>query len=665
MNYSSFTGQAYHLFHFFLSFSMIFLLLPRLLFRPVSGTSMDRVVSWYMRMVFFVITTGYLLLITKLYEALGFLFVVVIVLLVRRSRSGKVPNTVSATAMALFYDAVEARYLIQAWFRQLRTWIQGQKERVSVVRIRWTPTTVEFLLLIVILAASVYIRATDAVTTPAPPMSDGYVSLAWTKYINNRILFHDGIYPQGLYFYLSIIGKFAFIDLVYILKYVGALNNILIVVGLYYTIARWTGQRGIGLLVAAVYGVFGHWLLAGDWSRQAAIESQEFGFLFVAPTMYFVHRYLKNGERIDFDTSVAGLFVTGLIHPLAYILCLLGCLSVWVAHLVVPGPFTRARLVRVLFGGLVSGGVTLAPVGIGFAFGKGWNASSASFAAATTSSSSGPSVSMPALHAADYMWLTALLILVIASVWVLKVHSDKHHAWISGAVYGLCVSVVYYLGDPLTHSVVIEVRALDMWAVAFPVVVGFAIHVLVYLSGRASGVVRWINCTVSATMMCAAFPTGALQPIIPYKMQYDDGVQEYLNINQDFRYSGYMLVANNEEYVLVLGNGYNMSIADFVKTYDPTKPPLTRYGSTKPDYGIAPSVFIYYPKHIYEVSKNNDIYSLEAPIYASRKKDKQNLSAWIATYRRFHSLHVYYEDSNLIVYQIDDLQPPKQQKYLG
>lgn len=646
MNYSSLPIQAYNIGHFLLAFSLLYIAMPRLLFRPAGRSRMDGFVSLYMRMVFFVILVGYVLLVTKLFESIGILGAVFAVYLIRRSRSGKYRSTAGASAMALFYDFVEAPYLIRQWFRRAGPTV---RDRLQHLRVRAmpaiSPTLLESILFVLVMGVSIYIRATDAVTNPAPAMSDGYVTLTWIKYVNERTLFHDGIYPQGMYFYLATLGKFAFINLLFVLKYSGPMSTILIVYGTYYASNRLTGRRDIGLVAALMYGVFGHALLGSDWSRQAATNSQEFGFVFVLPTVYFLHRYLEDGEWVDLMTAAAGVYDTGLTHPLAYILCAIGWGSVMATHFVQPGPFAKTRLWRSLAAGLLSAVVTLAPIALGFLLGHHFNSSASAFASTTTHAAVHP----PKLNWADFLGVASILTVTVLSFRELA-RDGEQRVFTIASLFGAMTFLLYFLGGPVTHSVVLIARMLDLWAVVQPFVVAIAVFGILR-SWKRQWANQWLTSIVLSISLLATIPLGLLRPIIPYKLQWNSSPQAYLHIDGQFKDAGYMLVASDFEYALVLGNGYRMSQNQFVHRYDPTKPPLTRYGQSHSDTGIASNVFVYYPLKIYEVSKSNSVYPLEAPIYAQERQNKRLLTQWLQTYQKYHPLRIYYKDSHLIVYE--------------
>jgi len=118
-----------------------------------------------------------------------------------------------------------------------------------------------------------YLRFYDAIKNAGIALSDAYVTLAWTKYIEARQLFHDGLYPQGFVIVLSVIRKVASIDPLLVLKFIGPLNAVLIVVGLYYFASRSTRSPVAGLVAAFVYGVLPN-TLPIEYQRQASTNSQ-------------------------------------------------------------------------------------------------------------------------------------------------------------------------------------------------------------------------------------------------------------------------------------------------------------------------------------------------------------------------------------------------------
>jgi len=654
--YDSIANQTIHLLHYSIAFVLVYGLIPRLLFDPVEGTFGTKLTANFLRMTLFTIAFGYLLLASKLLEVIGLVFVIVgWKVLIHYKQRRFSDNTALAVVMARFYDFIELPYIAFRNMGRFPTFLRNHVIRgMLVLRTKWL-SIVSQLPVVSIMVSSTYLRAYDAIHYPAPALSDGYVAIAWLKYVNERILFHDGIYPQGMYFFMDIITKFAMINPLYIVKYTGPLDAMLIVVGLYYFAKAFTGETLAGITAAGLYGIIGHSMLYSDWSRQAATNSQEFGFVFVLPTLYFLHRYLLNGRRVDYWTAFSGICITGLSHPLAYVLNAVGCSVMLLTHVLAGSSNRRKRILLTVCAGAGSGVVTLAPIGLGLVFGRTFNSSSASFATSVALSNVHP----PTLDRLDFLALGALIVIAIKCGIIIS-NGKKATVWLFLGMFGSVIFSLFYFGGPISKSIVLISRAFDMWAIVEPLVIAAGIAA-VFSAIKGIRLRRWlepISILSVLSIFALNFPT---EPIQPYKLQWNEDVQAYLHINRDYHVAGYMLVAPNDEYALVLGQGFRMGILQFVSTYNPGAPPLTRYHAVQTDKNIPGDVFIYFSKHIFEVSRSNSIYPLEAPLYQQERVNRVKLSAWLAKYRQSHdSLEVFYDGPNLIVYHIHENLPPGQ-----
>lgn len=651
--YASWANQLYEMAHYFLAGMVAYVWLPGLLFRPVNGTRGDRLWANWMRMVMFVIVVGYLLVITKLMEVIGFAVVVAAWMMVRRGRQAKHAPRPRGVAMAIMYDMLELNRLFRIWWQRIVVFFRGRLARNVRSRLRLNPKILLWVVGITIFAISAYIRLDNAWTNAAPAMSDGDTTLAWLKYVNERILFHDGIYPQGEYFYMDVLLKLSFINPLYVVNYAGPLDTLLVVVGLFYVIRRLTGSVTGALVAAGLYGVFVHQLLYDDWTRQAASDAQEFGFAFVLPTLWFFFRYLDSGERTDLGVAFAGLCANGLTHALSYVLVVAGAASLFGAVWLVKGNASLRRIGLCVLAGAASGLVALGPLGLGRMFGRNLNSSASAFASATASSAV---VLPPHLHWSSYAALTAILVLAVYAV-VQLLRGGDEVVWLFGAFFGAGIFISYYFGGPVTHNEVLISRDIDLWGVVMPLVIGTAVALLANKLAAAGIGVVWQGCALVAALGVGLWlspPT----PMIPYKLQWNDEVEAYLKIDRAYRFTSYMIVAPQLEYALVLGDGYLLGWNQLVNGYNPAAPPLTRYGQHHIDTNLNSNVFVYVPKSIFEVSKSNSVYALEAPIYRQEQRQLVALHQWLAAYQRAHGkLQVFYSSPHLTVYYIHMKEP--------
>ena len=221
MAYATMATHISPVVHYIIAFLFLFILLPRWLFSTGYVEWTDRWFAAYVKMIFFLIISGYLLVLTKLYEvpSLVVLFIVIIgYRFVKREREKKTITVMGHLLNSLFnvlegllkFKVMDALTKVLNRITKLKSTFQQ--------KISWNLAW-EGLAFIIIIGVSSYLRFYDAFASAAPPMSDSYVTLTWMKYIDARQLFHDGIYPQGFHIYLATLFKFAAVDALYILRY--------------------------------------------------------------------------------------------------------------------------------------------------------------------------------------------------------------------------------------------------------------------------------------------------------------------------------------------------------------------------------------------------------------------------------------------------------------
>lgn len=641
--YSSLSNQLYHLLHFGLAFYVIFFVIPKILFRQDKEDKLENFFINFSKMVILIIGIGYLFLILKIYEVLAIIALLSVYLSVRNVKTNheKKPSI----RIAYLFDFFDGHIRVHP----NETYVHGKKmirRSLNKTVLNLKTRIAENWAIIIVMTISAYIRIPDAILNPAPSMSDGVVTLDWMKYVNERILFHDGIYPQGFYFYLSLLSKFSFIDPLYILKYTGPLDTLLIILGIYFGISRMFNDKLAGAIAALIYGLLGYTFLGDDWVRQAATNSQEFAFIFIIPTLYFLFSYIKNGDKKYFSASFASVDNVGLIHAVAYVLILIGGASVVLSSIFKWRKYPNTF--KVIGIGLGSGVVAILPIGIGFLYRIPFNSSSAQFASSSVSTQA----QFPVLHAWDWIAIASMIVLFLISILLGKKTKDAL-AYFSLAWFTLITFLLYYMGGIVTHSLALISRTLDLWALVAPVALAVAIHALIIYFNEVTLSVK------TASFMMIFLILGSIvysrpTPIFPYKMQWEDDVNAYLQINQSYKHIGYLIVASNENYAIVLGNGYLLSTSNFLKMFNPKLPPLTQYGTNHIDRNIPIDVFIYVEKKIYEVHNISSIMNIETPIYHREEFNMKKLYLWIKEFKSRYpnNLSVFYESKHLIVYHL-------------
>lgn len=648
--YSSFYNQSLHLLRYALAFFILFLACPRFIFTRDQEDFFDNAIANYVKMVLFLICLGYVLVMLKLFEFLSLLVIIMVVSLISKlKRQNQGWEEMATNILTWLYDFAEGRIKL---FRMLVDWLKRTIEKVKDrTKLRFSSVAVAgcSVLFMVCLGYAAYLRFYDAVMNAAPAMSDAYVTLAWIKYISRRVLFNDGIYPQGFHIIMAVLQKIAAIDTLYILKYTGPLNGVLVTLSLYHLVARLSGRAVPGILSAFIYGVIGKYL-PHDWFRQASTNSQEFGFVFIMPALYFFYRYFKCSRREDLWTGAAALFAAGLVHSFAFAFIGLG-----MGMLMLTSFFTEFRKSwkkswNTCLAGLAGVAVSLVPAGIGLLMGRSFHGSSAEYLIAQD-----VPVTIPLLGLLDYGALFSLVLLFIYSLFSRKrgkeLLAERFIAFLGAGAF-----VVYYWGGIFTKSIAVATRSASLWALTAPVCIGMGWYALTQIIPVFYE--KKLEILLAFCLFAVAVINLKPAPIIPYKMEYNSAVEQYLRISKSYRPTEWMIVSQEEGYAMALGKGYHLMVSDFVAWYDPETTKLYRLVDGVPVFLYTVDIFIYQEKKLFRTG----LESL-AEIEERRAKDKVALEDWLRKYRATHdNISIFYEDDDLCIWHIH--QPPTREETL-
>jgi len=636
--YSSFANHFVHASRYLFAFCLLFVLFPRAVLPAGPGTALERLLRNYIISVLFFIVLGFLLILLRVFELLTLFAVIAFICLRRYKESRNISSWegVWQRAMVWVYDIADGLIHPGGVLRELLKKKGGELKSSLVERLGSVQALFETLLLLAVFIYSAYLRFYDTLRYAAPAMSDSYVVIAWIKYLDRKMLFRDGIYPQGFHLYLDFLHKFSALDPLYIVNYSGPLHGVMITLSIYFAVSRWTGRKAPGILAASMYGLLGPYL-TNEWMRQAAANSQEYAFIFVLPALYFLSRYLNNGERLDLWTGTAAVVIAGLVHSLAFALIGLG-MGILLLLAVLSGVRKNIdRIIKVFLAGVASVVAALLPVGIGLLMGKGFYQSAAEFLLEKA-----PVITVPDLKITDCAALAGMGLLAVYRLAKWKTGNELFYARFI-VLFGAAAFLFYYYGGVKTGSLVIATRARELWGLVSPVCIGagwFAAGQMVAPLRR-----RMVELAVCFCLLgCIALYLRP-QPIVPYKMEHESGVEQYLRISSTLRRTEWMIVSQEEGYALVYGNGYHLMLGDFLREYDPRAAKLE---------GCPPDVFIYYEKKVFRANRDKSIYD-------QREKENQQLKEWLEIYEKTHdNMSLFYEDENLKIVRIH--QPVSQEE---
>lgn len=645
MSYSSLLYHLNPISHYLFAFILLFLILPRWIFKEKFEDVGERILSGYIAMVLLIIVSGYILVVTKLYEVISIVIIFGTIIGMKYwLRLRKEPQPAIRYLTKYLFDILDGIHYINGkiMIRWLSVQILLFKSRVKEKYT--TKHVVEFFLLLVILCISSYIRFYDVFNNAAPPLADSYVTLAWMKYIDGREIFHDGIYPQGFHIYLATLLKFSSIDGLFVLRYTGPFNTLLITVGLYFMIRKLTGN-GVGALVAA--SIYGCLLSSIYWfpiERQVGTNSQEFAFVFVYPVIYFLIQYCLSQKTQYLYIGIMGTAIIGLVHSFAFVFIglLIGLLII--NSIILTRPISKSSFKLAGFA-LITVVIALFPLILGVLLGKEFHSTSVDYLLLNNDKQSSPSLVLIDYITCAFLSISTLLLLSK------RINKQDRFINLSTISAGFVIFIIYYFGGEVTNSVLVASRSSELWGLTVPMVIGISTS---FIFKQLPGEWTFKTYFLFVGYLCIVFYFSKPSPIIAYKLEHNANIEQYLKIRNKYRPKTWQMISNNEGYAVTLGNGFHMQIHDFLEQYDPKREALTKNGQFRPDVNLAPDIFLLVEKEMFKVSKSNSIYPLLEPEYKQRELDNQKLIGWINLYKTSSfPVNVYYEDENIIIYHLE------------
>ena len=244
--------------------------------------------------------------------------------------------------------------------------------------------------------------------------------------------------------------------------------------------------------------------------------------------------------------------------------------------------------------------------------------------------------------------------MVLAGLFLLalSVIGNRKKPFVSARVFlglfGAATFCLYYFGAVLTNSVLLSSRSNEMYSLVSPLVIGAGFYAVIRVFERF----RYTGFFASILCVCligtAAYEAKP-EPIIPYKMEYNSCVDQYLRISRNFRATEWLIVSQEEGYALVLGKGWHLMTQDFLANYNPENGALIGSGNDKTKINV-PDVFIYVEKSIYETYKKMDALKVQ---YARRVKESALMQQWMQKYIEINgNQEIYFEDENIVIYHL-------------
>lgn len=445
-----------------------------------------------------------------------------------------------------------------AWGSLVQRFSQWRAALVAVGWSRWSTWAVGAVVLI----WAAWLRYYQYLHHAFLGASDGYVHLAWVKYLESQQIFHDGIYPYGYHAILSVLGSMTQVDRLLLLRFAGPIGGLLLVLSIAYAAARLRVRPGASVAAMALFGLgFGSPLPANAF-RQSQPLPQEFAAAFVLPGTVWAWEYLTKGERTSGLLALLALFLATSIHTYALVY-----LALAISLLALVGLLMRiVQLRRVLYLGLGSAGAGLLgalPLIIATLLGRPWH-SSLSYVTSQIQLLS-PAAGLARLHSGNPMLdlglLLALLLAVGSFVMARKGEHGRHRA-----VWPLAVSLLLVIlytqtfgrtGIPVLMD---PVRSGLFFSLILALAVGILLDRLMELLHAGHG----LQAMVAASLVAVQVLTWRPKPATWTQQEYDDAVTAYMRISRSYPRMAWTIVAPVEQYSQVLGMGHHQQLGSLL-----------------------------------------------------------------------------------------------------
>lgn len=201
---------------------------------------------------------------------------------------------------------------------------------------------------------------------------DMYVHLSWVELIQGGDIFPKGIYPEAMHVNMLVLTDLFGLDPVFVVKYWGAANALMVLWGLYCLLTRC--YKNPTTIIAGFWLVFCSGIVAnGVFNRLAYSLPQEHAWVFMIASGLFLLDYLATKRKSSLLFLGLSFALTIMIH--FYITMMTGFFLVSIVLCNLRTCFRKTVLWRLIAAAIASCAVACLPFIVAAAMGNEWNGS--------------------------------------------------------------------------------------------------------------------------------------------------------------------------------------------------------------------------------------------------------------------------------------------------
>lgn len=465
--------------------------------------------------------------------------------------------------------------------------------RLSLTALRHPDFSV-WLIGLAVLAWSAWLRYSPYLRHAFLGAYDGYVHLAWVKYLETNQLFRDGIYPYGYHAILSVLGSLNFLDRLLVLRFAGPIGGTLLVLSTAFAAHKLGLRPAAVVTAAALIGLGVSSPLPAEAFRQTQPLPQEFAAVFVLPGAACAWLYLRNGDRVSGWLAIAAVFLTASIHTYASVFLILS-VAVLTAVGLISLQAAPPRAARLYLASAAAALLGLFPLAAAHFLGLNWHQPSAQFVT--------DQVQIPVQTAGGISWTGNLFLdggLILGATLAIggsvgisglfgTARQGKDRAALAlalGFILGLLFTQAH--GRTGLHVLVGPTRSGLFFSLFLALASGLALD-LIWTGLRAA---RLTQAATALAVIGALVINWWPKPPGIIQLEYDEAVESYLEISRTLTRNSWHIVSPTEQYSQVMGAGYHEQLGAFLRR-------VTADQVRRPDFKLylpSPNVFVFVEK---------------------------------------------------------------------
>ena len=605
---------------------LLFVAAPRLVFTYSDIDVTESVVTNFLKTVFWIIVLGYITVWLRLFELITILAVMAAASAYKyykqRIARGDAPPALTDDVQILVINHVEQ---VEKIAGKLLLWWEKRMDRFRYIISlyfgdAWVFTNA--LLLILVFAYSAYLNFYDSFAYAAPPNNEAFLSLARSKYLEHRLMFYDGIYPQGLYFLLAMMRKFAQVDALYVIKFAAPVFGLATCFAIYFFVSRIGGVNAGGIVSAITLGWLGsHFQLFPALAGDPLWVSVMLAFF----SLYCFFKYSDSCGKNYFFSAGLGTAAAGLVHPIGLVFIAVGIITLSLALLIagVKNSLIKSlKMAGILFSAVL---ISLLPAGVGLLMGNTFDRGYLETVFNTSFEKY-----VPALF--DYIAIGGMALTLMHAFVSIKNKCEfvaRMWVFLLGSAVFLSALFAHRLGNGYAAE-----KAVFLWRIMIPALVGCGASAVFSTANKVfkSKNSGYVFCMGIITVLLIFFPQ---KPFSVQRGEINTIVEQYLKISGTYRPTQWVMVSRSEGFALAYGSGYHMLPGEFVDKFNPRFKKLVDTSGPLSKTVSANYIFIFNDRTL------------------SKTVEGKALDNWIESYdKRHENIELYYTDSKLDIWMI-------------